>query len=105
MKTTVKYLLLISIVFFSLVVVMMLAGGLTFGHGLGDIAFIPLIAGWTLGLIVVYRYATRNDFVWDSGLAAVLLAILVFSIFYTARGFTVARGPEYRWNGKIFLDN
>jgi hypothetical protein len=79
----------------------MLGGSLTFGNGLGDLAwliiYLPLLA---IGSILLRYIAIKNRHVFT-----VLLSVIfnIVTIAYTIYSLTIGRGPEFRWNGHLFI--
>jgi len=72
-------------------------GQLSFGHGLGDIAYL----GWyTLLAIAGYIIVVVNKNVFVN-----LFLIIVFIIanFLFIEKATIGRGPEKQWDGRLFV--
>ena len=77
-------------------------GDLAFGLGLGDIFFATLLlilALITHGLTRFFR--KRNN--PSSVMVTVVATLLVLLALYFTYSFTLGRGAEKRWNGKIFV--
>ena len=81
---------------------LVLAGNMTFGHGLGDL-FMLLAMGLLLlviGLAVCLKSKVQKYIpFWNLliGLA------IIMSLVYFLLSLTIWRGPEMGWNGKIFI--
>ncbi|HTB30646.1 MAG TPA: tetratricopeptide repeat protein [Bacteroidia bacterium] len=94
---------LFSIIFFIVVPLLSFSGILAFGYGLGDITYeIPIIIGAT-ALIAIFIIFRNIDF--DKQIVAAIIGIFILSFFIiiTIRLFTFGRGPEFKWDGHIFL--
>ena len=103
MNNLIKLTLIFSAIFFILVIVLSFSGTLAFGHGLGDLVFsVPLIF-WTVVIGAIYKFSKRRDFNSNKVLAIFIFSVLLLSIYFTTRQFTVDRGPEFKWDGHIFL--
>jgi len=93
----------ISAIFFILVILLSFSGTLTFGHGIGDMAYILFLIFWTLAIGAIYKYTKRVDFNSRKSLSVLIVFVLFLSVFYTVDQFTFDRGPEFRWDGHILL--
>ncbi|MHA4845764.1 hypothetical protein ACX0G7_16440 [Flavitalea antarctica] len=76
-------------------------GDLTFGNGLGDIKSLVVLVLINVALFVVWwkfirkTLLVRNHLLFLSGLILILIITLL--------QLTIFRGPEFPWNGDIFL--
>jgi len=71
-----------------------------FGHGLGDLFYLLLIALFvviqlTLNLTYAKRGGTRRK------LTIGIIFLVIYSLFIYK--MTIGRGPESQWNGEIFM--
>lgn len=76
---------------------LMWLGQLSFGHGLGDLAYLgyyTLIG--VLGYIIVIKY--KNRFV-----NIFLIIVFLIANFLFIEKATIERGPEQRWDGDLFV--
>ena len=103
MKTVLILSLTATMLFFLTVFAGVSWGSLTFGYGLGDIVFVFAHLFWILLLgifaIVIYRRSEPFDRLFSASASVVML----MSIFLSIRSFTVDRGAEYPWNGRVFM--
>ena len=95
-------------VFVYLVIISILAllSKITYGHGLGDITFFILSSAFAiihLLILVIYIHARREPLEKEMGLVIVILFLLVAAGF--TYKFTIGRGPENEWRGKVFESN
>lgn len=85
-------------------VILVWSGKLTFGLGLGDLAYaLPLTFATLLYGGLVSR-AWKNESVRKNrcnGPVILLTAMILHSYF--VYHLTVGRGPEYPWNGNLFF--
>ena len=88
--------------FFLIASALTFRGDLAFGHGLGDAFFATLLLILTLithGL--TWFFKKRNN---PSSVAVPVVAtLLVLIALYFTYSFTLGRGPEMKWNGKVFV--
>ena len=95
----------LAAIFFILVVVLSFSGSLTFGHGLGDLAYILPLIFWTLAIGAIYKFTKKVDFNSNKLISVLIVFVLLFSVYYTVRQFTVDRGSEFKWDGHVFLSS
>src|SRR5690554_321061 len=88
--------------FFLTVIFLMIGGQLTFGHGLGDLFFLYIQIAWLIVLIISLTVIIKKKSELNNITSGLFSVILLFSIFLSIKGFTVDRGIEYPWNGRIF---
>jgi len=93
--------LTVSLLYLVLVTIGVFNSCLTFGHGLGDLGMILILALLNLTLVAVYIIAKRNSNLIKiltvfNGLTAVL------AIVYFTLSLTIWRGVELPWNGNLF---
>lgn len=105
MNNFIKLTIVFSSVFFILVIVLSFSGALTFGHGLGDLVYTVSLIFWTLTIGAVYKFAKRRDFTSNKTFAILIFSVLLLSIYFTTRQFTVDRGSEFKWDGHILLSS
>jgi len=83
-----------------LVIILTLAGKLTFGNGLGDllvIIYIAIVVVIQGVLIIIYARLKLNN------IFSFVTAIIFLSIaMYVTWKFTLGRGIEHSWDGSIF---
>lgn len=92
-------------IFFILVIVLMFSGSLTFGYGLGDLFYLMTVGVWTLVIGAIYKFTKKVDFSKQKEFAILIVGVMLFSVYYTARLFTVDRGAEFKWDGHILLSS
>ena len=92
-------------IFFILVIALSFSGSLTFGYGLGDLFYLMTIGVWVLIILGVYRFTKKIDFSKRKEFAILIIVVLLCSVYYTARLFTIDRGSEFRWDGHILLSS
>jgi len=102
MTKLLKVFLLIGITFFAMVILLMIVGKLTFGYGLGDLFYLFIQGAWLISLIIVFIITKRKNKI-ESPYALILSFIICISILFSIHGFTIGRGSEYPWNGRIFM--
>lgn len=98
-----KIILLVTIIFFALVLLFMLSSQLTFGWGLGDLFYLYIQTVWVLILIIAFVVMIKKRAILNNISAGLFSFILLFSIFVSVKAFTVDRGSLYPWNGRIFM--
>jgi len=94
------------IVFFLYVIliVLIVQGKIKFGHGLGDLFYLIFIS--LTGLIQLIINLTianpkKNGFKKKNFIIGIVFMIIL--ILFGMK-FTVGRGPEMKWNGKVFVE-
>lgn len=75
-------------------------GVVTFGHGLGDIFFLLALIVW---LLITIIYWVKRRILPSRKAVAVVVLMAVLTIVLSTLKMTVFRGPEYPWNGQLFL--
>ncbi len=101
MNKTLKVTYWLFMVWSALVVISNLNAGITFGHGLGDIYCLVLLLLLIIVISIVVFKVLRNTSDKIS-IISFLLFILGIVIVFSLK-LTVYRGPEYPWNGELFL--
>src|SRR5687768_1783227 len=92
-----------STVLYILIILLTFSGYLTFGHGLGDLANLFLMFLWTICIRVFYRFVRNTDFNVNKLSGVIIIIVLICSIIYILIQLTINRGPEYIWDGHIFV--
>ncbi|NLR95148.1 hypothetical protein HGP29_28395 [Flammeovirga sp. SR4] len=72
-------------------------GKITFGYGLGDIFYLPILYVITFVYIITFSINRKKD-------KQLLITNTVFTIpiIWIVLSVTLWRGPEYSWNGELF---
>jgi tetratricopeptide (TPR) repeat protein len=83
----------------------MLNGTLTFGWGLGDLFFLYIQIAWLIVLIIGFVAIRKKNTPFGNISSGLISFVLIFSVFLSIKKFTVDRGSEYPWNGRIFMLN
>lgn len=102
MGKTLKIILISTIFFFVTVLTLMLRNVLTFGWGLGDLFYFYIQILWLTILVVflvILIFKTSN---FSILISRIISFILILSTLLTIKAFTIGRGSDYPWNGKIF---
>ncbi len=102
MNLLVRISLGVSALFCIIVIVMMFAGYITFGMGLGDLAVVILLAALAIGIGGFYFAIRKQDFTKYKVATCIIVSICVLMVAYTVYEFTLGRDGEYRWNGCVF---
>ena len=95
-----------AVFFYSaLILLLMLMGKITFGYGLGDLAYFFGISIMTLIYLVSIILFNRKKYKENKTkinfiMGLIFLTLLIFLTY----SFTVGRGLEYRWNGSVFTN-
>jgi len=96
--------IILSLIIYQIIILLLvLSGNISFGHGLGDLGMI-IISGIALIIIIAFylwTYKTKNKTVSNFG-TWILFGFCFFMTFYLTASFTLWRGSEYSWNGEIF---
>lgn len=100
-----KGILLFSICFFVVVILLSFGGMLGFGYGLGDLKYDFYLIILTIGLIIAYFLLKSIDFQNKIGIGIAGITVLFIFITLTMYLFTIGRGPEFKWDGYIFLSS
>jgi energy-coupling factor transporter transmembrane protein EcfT len=87
------------LIFFIMITICTLSGYFTFGHGLGDIFYLILGFIITVLLTIFFIISIRKS----KNLSLTFSIIILLTILLFILKLTVLRGPEYPWNGKLFL--
>jgi len=96
----IKYAYWIFIAWVIIFALLFVAGFITFGHGLGDIAYVlVVVVVFILMLLLRYKILKeRQNLIMEY----VLLCAMVLFVSYIMLNLTLLRGPEYVWNGSFF---
>ena len=95
--------LTITIIFFVIIAYLRLFGPLTFGAGLGDLAYFFLIILWIIVLGIYFLIIRLKKIVLKPIVLNLLIVSFIGSILYTTLEFTYLRDALYPWNGRIFM--
>lgn len=82
---------------FLLTLSLTLNGAIAFGLGLGDLMFIVIIGAVCI-VLTVFNVLGLNTI---TKLVQLLISFLILT--YIVYSFSIGRGPENPWNGKIFI--
>lgn len=87
---------------FLLIVVLAFSGSIRFGNGLGDILYVGIAA---LAFLILLIFTLSFHLSRKASSADYTKLLLIFStvLIYLIYRFTIGRGPEFSWNGQIFL--
>ena len=95
------------IVFFysSFILLLMILGKITFGYGLGDLAYFFGISIMTLIYLVLIIIFNREKYKENKTKINFIIGVifLTLSVFLTY-SFTIGRGVEYSWDGNVFTN-
>ena len=103
MTTTFKYgktFNYVVLTYLVLVILLTLAGKITFGHGLGDLLVLIYITATTLVQGILTLVFTRRK-LNDKFYLLTAIIFLVIATYVTWR-FTLGRGVEHSWDGYVF---
>ena len=95
--------LIITIIFYVTIAYLSGFGTLTFGAGLGDLAYFFLIILWIIVLGIYFLIIRLKKIVFKPIVLNLLIVSFIGSILYTALEFTYLRDDLYPWNGRIFM--
>lgn len=85
------------------IIILTWMGKLTYGHGLGDLIFFFMSMAFAiihLLILVIFIHARREPLETGYGLI-IGIVILLIAVAFTYK-FTIGRGSENRWKGKVF---
>ncbi len=102
MKKTLEIILFFTILFFTVVLIMMSLNLLTFGWGLGDLFYFYIQIIWVIILTIFLINIIIRKSKYSILKTRIISSILLISILIDILLFTINRGNEYPWNGKIF---
>jgi len=105
MNKLAKIFLIVSISFFSLIILLILVGKLSFGYGLGDVFYLIYLILWLGIQIAIFLLIKKNIINVEIVIIVFICFALCISIYFTIRKLTIDRGFENRWNGKIFIES
>ena len=104
MKNILKPSIKLFLAFYTLLIILMLSGKVTFGYGLGDL--------YPFGVSIIfyvinctYYFCNHKYFDEHINLAVLNLLLLLGTIVYILLNVTIYRGVEYPWNGNLFYPN
>lgn len=85
-----------------LLAVLNLNANIVFGHGLGDVYYLLFLLFFVIVISIINFNKIGNT---NKQVTATLLLIfmLVIVIAFTLK-LTIYRGPEYPWNGRLFVN-
>jgi hypothetical protein len=93
---------LIYIVWTLTVFVLDFKGYIAFGHGMGDIFDLIIIFLVAIFLSIIYIKGIRKlkKTLWG----LIFMGVLLVDVIVVILMHTIFRGPEFPWNGTLFLD-
>jgi hypothetical protein len=96
----------IIIAYLLLITVLGLDSKIAYGYGQGDLIYIALSGGvailQVIAILIIYAKTKglhKSRFSFIVGTISLLIAV------YFTWGYTLGRGPEYRWDGNVFMLN
>lgn len=95
--------LTITIIYFVLIAYLSGFGPLSFGAGLGDLAYFFLIILWIIILGIYFLIIRLKNIVLKPIVSRLMIAALFGSSLYITLEFTYLRDGLYPWNGRIFM--
>jgi tetratricopeptide (TPR) repeat protein len=95
--------LTITIIYFVIIAYLSGFGPLTFGAGLGDLAYFFLIILWIIVLGTYFLIIRIKKVVFKPIVLILLIVSFIGSILYTTLEFTYLRDGLYPWDGRIFM--
>jgi hypothetical protein len=91
----------IVLTYFTTLLLLELVGHITFGHGLGDLYYLifvaSAVAAHSITTLILHRQRLSEH--WFMVTAVVFLLLVIFVTYK----FTLGRGPEYKWDGNVFI--
>ena len=105
MAKTLKRILFSTIIFFATILTLMALNVVTFGWGLGDLFYFYIQILWLIILLVFFIVVMTRNSNFSILTSRIIIFFLLISIFLSIKAFTIDRGNEYPWNGKIFTSN
>lgn len=91
-----KRLIKIQLILIFMLVIMNLAGYITYGKGLGDIFYLGMFIFITF-LIIYFMYIEKKDY-------KITFILITLLIIFNICLLTIFRGREYPWNGSFFRE-
>lgn len=90
------------LLWFAFIVFLNLKGNIGFGHGLGDWYYIFLIFFLTILTLYFYFKIIKNTQPNKKMIYLFIIFIVIIIISFSLK-LTLFRGPEFPWNGDVFL--
>ena len=88
-----------------LILLLLIQGKITFGYGLGDLAYLFGTGIITLIYLAILILNNRGKNTGNKKRLNIIMGLIFLTIvIYLTYGFTIGRGIEYRWNGNIFIN-
>lgn len=98
-----NWILTITIIYFVLIAYLSGFGPLTFGAGLGDLAYFFLIILWIIVLGIYFLIIRLKNIVLKPIVLRLIIVALMGSCVYTTLELTYWRDGLYPWNGRILM--
>jgi tetratricopeptide (TPR) repeat protein len=95
--------LTLTIIYFVLIAFLSGFGPLSFGAGLGDLAYLFLIILWIIVLGTYFLIIRLKNIVLKPIVSRLMIAVMIGSCLYITLEFTYLRDGLYPWNGRIFM--
>lgn len=94
----------IIVIYLMSLIPLCLTGHIVFGHGLGDLIYllITLFSVMIQLTLTGICYSKKRQKGWENSFIICGTIFLIISLLLTYK-FTVGRGPEWRWNGEVFI--
>lgn len=98
-----NWILTTTIIYFVLIAYLSGFGPLTFGAGLGDLAYFFLIILWIIILGIYFLIIRLKNIVLKPIFLRLIIVALMGSCVYTTLELTYWRDGLYPWNGRILI--
>ncbi len=95
--------LIFTILFLIIEIILLLNGVLTFGYGLGDLFYLFVDIFFIVILIVCLLIIIIKKIQLKTITRLIFYSIIFLFLAYNIYSFTIGRGVESPWNGKVFI--
>ena len=102
MKQISRIAFLTYLLWFSLIVFLNLKGEIGFGHGLGDLYYLIFIVFLTILFLFFYLRIIRK-YLDNKRMIYLFIVFLFITVVSFSLKLTLLRGPEFPWDGNLFL--
>jgi len=98
-----NWILTLTIIYFALIAYLSGFGPLSFGAGLGDLAYFFVIIFWIVVLGIYFLIIRLKNIVLKPIVLRLMITTMIGSSLYITLEFTYLRDGLYPWNGRIYM--
>lgn len=97
MKKKARRFFIVYVILVGIIAYLNINGKITFGHGLGDLFYLTFLV--VISTVLSFLFLSEKFL----GARFVVFVVMLLVLLFIILKLTLYRGPEYSWNGRLFL--